>query len=166
MRRRARKRDFRGGSISGFFNIIDVDRSFIDERLSAQSGVQKEFEAIIAAVIGGCLLTGGYGSAIGAFIGAIIFQNLMAGGKELQQTFGRAGRHGLTKTQRRLARAAPTPTDISFAASKDDPSAPLAKKAESSRLGGCRKYFGMNIPLLIIFGTFVTRTDVARAGPA
>jgi simple sugar transport system permease protein len=39
----------------------------------ARRGVQKEFEAIIAAVIGGCLLTGGYGSAIGAFIGAIIF---------------------------------------------------------------------------------------------
>ncbi len=36
-------------------------------------GGQKEFEAIIAAVIGGCLLTGGYGSAIGALIGAIIF---------------------------------------------------------------------------------------------
>jgi simple sugar transport system permease protein len=39
----------------------------------ARRGVQKEFEAIIAAVIGGCLLTGGYGSAIGAFVGAIIF---------------------------------------------------------------------------------------------
>ena len=39
----------------------------------ARRGFQKEFEAIIAAVIGGCLLTGGYGSAIGAFIGAIIF---------------------------------------------------------------------------------------------
>jgi simple sugar transport system permease protein len=39
----------------------------------ARRGLQKEFEAIIAAVIGGCLLTGGYGSAIGAFIGAIIF---------------------------------------------------------------------------------------------
>lgn len=36
-------------------------------------GDQKEFEAIIAAVIGGCLLTGGYGSAIGAFLGAVIF---------------------------------------------------------------------------------------------
>ena len=36
-------------------------------------GNQKEFEAVIAAVIGGCLLTGGYGSAIGAVIGAIIF---------------------------------------------------------------------------------------------
>jgi len=39
----------------------------------ARRGAQKEFEAVIAAVIGGCLLTGGYGSAIGAFFGAIIF---------------------------------------------------------------------------------------------
>ncbi|MGH6945808.1 MAG: ABC transporter permease [Kiloniellales bacterium] len=39
----------------------------------ARRGFQKEFEAIIAAVIGGCLLTGGYGSAIGAFFGATIF---------------------------------------------------------------------------------------------
>ncbi len=36
-------------------------------------GTQKEFEAIIAAVIGGCLLSGGYGSAIGAAFGALIF---------------------------------------------------------------------------------------------
>ncbi len=39
----------------------------------ARRGFQKEFEAIIASVIGGCLLTGGYGSAIGTFFGAIIF---------------------------------------------------------------------------------------------
>jgi simple sugar transport system permease protein len=37
------------------------------------AGLQKEFEAIIAAVIGGCLLTGGYGSVIGASLGALIF---------------------------------------------------------------------------------------------
>ncbi|WP_119300402.1 ABC transporter permease [Dongia deserti] len=36
-------------------------------------GLQKEFEAIIAVVIGGTLLTGGYGSAIGAMFGALIF---------------------------------------------------------------------------------------------
>ena len=36
-------------------------------------GTQKEFEAIIAVVIGGTLLTGGYGSAVGAMFGALIF---------------------------------------------------------------------------------------------
>jgi simple sugar transport system permease protein len=36
-------------------------------------GFQREFEAIIAAVIGGCLLTGGYGSVIGAAFGALTF---------------------------------------------------------------------------------------------
>jgi simple sugar transport system permease protein len=36
-------------------------------------GILKEFEAIIAVVIGGALLTGGYGSVIGAALGAIIF---------------------------------------------------------------------------------------------
>ncbi len=42
-------------------------------------GLLKEFEAIIAAVIGGCLLTGGYGSAIGAMFGAIIFGTVQMG---------------------------------------------------------------------------------------
>lgn len=45
----------------------------------ARRGFQKEFEAIIAAVIGGSLLTGGYGSAIGAFFGAIIFGMVLIG---------------------------------------------------------------------------------------
>lgn len=36
-------------------------------------GQGKEFEAIVAAVVGGVLLTGGYGSAIGAMFGALIF---------------------------------------------------------------------------------------------
>ena len=40
---------------------------------AADRGLQKEFEAIIAAVIGGCLLTGGFGSIIGASLGALIF---------------------------------------------------------------------------------------------
>lgn len=40
---------------------------------AADRGLQKEFEAIIAAVIGGCLLTGGFGSVIGAALGAVIF---------------------------------------------------------------------------------------------
>jgi simple sugar transport system permease protein len=45
----------------------------------AQRGSQKEFHAIIAAVIGGSLLTGGYGSAIGAFFGSIIFGMVVIG---------------------------------------------------------------------------------------
>lgn len=40
---------------------------------AADRGLQKEFEAIIAAVIGGTLLTGGYGSVVGAAFGALIF---------------------------------------------------------------------------------------------
>jgi simple sugar transport system permease protein len=36
-------------------------------------GTGQEFVAIIAVVIGGTLLTGGYGSAIGAVFGALIF---------------------------------------------------------------------------------------------
>jgi simple sugar transport system permease protein len=35
-------------------------------------GEQKELQAIASAVIGGCLLTGGYGSVFGATIGALI----------------------------------------------------------------------------------------------
>jgi simple sugar transport system permease protein len=42
-------------------------------------GLLKEFEAIIASVIGGCLLTGGYGSAIGASFGALIFGTVQMG---------------------------------------------------------------------------------------
>lgn len=44
-----------------------------------QRGVLKEFEAIIATVIGGTLLTGGYGSAVGAALGALIFGTVQAG---------------------------------------------------------------------------------------
>jgi simple sugar transport system permease protein len=40
---------------------------------AADRGMLKEFEAIIAAVIGGSLLTGGYGSVIGACLGALVF---------------------------------------------------------------------------------------------
>ena len=40
---------------------------------AADRGLLKEFEAIISVVIGGALLTGGYGSIIGAALGALIF---------------------------------------------------------------------------------------------
>jgi simple sugar transport system permease protein len=41
--------------------------------VQANQGIGAEFQYIIAAVIGGCLLTGGFGSAVGAAIGALIF---------------------------------------------------------------------------------------------
>ncbi|MEJ2855361.1 MULTISPECIES: ABC transporter permease [unclassified Saccharothrix] len=41
--------------------------------VQANQGITLEFQFIIAAVIGGCLLTGGFGSAVGAAIGALIF---------------------------------------------------------------------------------------------
>ncbi len=39
----------------------------------ADRGLLKEFEAIISVVIGGALLTGGYGSVVGAALGALVF---------------------------------------------------------------------------------------------
>jgi simple sugar transport system permease protein len=41
--------------------------------IQANAGFGLELTYIVAAVIGGCLLTGGYGSVIGATIGALIF---------------------------------------------------------------------------------------------
>ena len=42
-------------------------------------GLLKEFEAIIAVVVGGTLLAGGYGSAIGGMFGALIFGTVSLG---------------------------------------------------------------------------------------
>jgi simple sugar transport system permease protein len=41
--------------------------------IQAQAGFGQELIYIVAAVIGGCLLTGGYGSVVGASLGALIF---------------------------------------------------------------------------------------------
>lgn len=46
---------------------------FLFNTIQTSEGVGNEFVYIIAAVVGGCLLTGGYGSAVGAAIGALIF---------------------------------------------------------------------------------------------
>lgn len=46
---------------------------------AADRGLMKEFEAIIAVVIGGTLLTGGYGTVIGAALGALIFGVIQQG---------------------------------------------------------------------------------------
>jgi simple sugar transport system permease protein len=41
--------------------------------VQANTGIGLELTYIVAAVIGGCLLTGGYGSVVGASLGALIF---------------------------------------------------------------------------------------------
>ncbi|MEU8520113.1 ABC transporter permease [Streptomyces sp. NBC_01216] len=46
---------------------------FSFEVVQSGEGVGNELIYIIAAVIGGCLITGGYGSAIGSAVGALIF---------------------------------------------------------------------------------------------
>ncbi|GAA4670729.1 ABC transporter permease [Streptomyces youssoufiensis] len=46
---------------------------FSFDTVQSGEGVGNELLYIIAAVIGGCLMTGGYGSAIGAAVGALIF---------------------------------------------------------------------------------------------
>jgi len=54
---------------AALLGIINVVRF---KSMQAGQGVGEEFTYIIAAVVGGCLLTGGFGSAIGAAIGASI----------------------------------------------------------------------------------------------
>ncbi len=53
--------------------ILGMHNLFAFDTVQSGEGVGNEFLYIIAAVIGGCLLTGGYGSAIGGAIGAFIF---------------------------------------------------------------------------------------------
>lgn len=53
--------------------FVGMHLLFSFDTVQSGEGVGNEFLYIIAAVIGGCLLTGGYGSAIGPVIGAFIF---------------------------------------------------------------------------------------------
>lgn len=53
--------------------LVGIMRTLESRGMTSAGGVGEEFEFIIAAVIGGCLLTGGYGSVIGAALGALIF---------------------------------------------------------------------------------------------
>lgn len=46
---------------------------FTTSTVQSNTGVGQEFIYIICAVVGGCLMTGGYGSAIGAALGALIY---------------------------------------------------------------------------------------------
>ncbi|MCW2566612.1 MAG: inner-rane translocator, partial [Mycobacterium sp.] len=58
------------GFLAWFYGM---HRLFAFSTVQSGEGVGQEFLYIIAAVVGGCLLTGGYGSALGSAIGALIF---------------------------------------------------------------------------------------------
>ncbi|MGU3431642.1 ABC transporter permease [Actinomycetes bacterium M1A6_2h] len=53
--------------------FVGMHLLFAFNTVQSGQGVGNEFLYIIAAVIGGCLLTGGFGTAVGALIGAFIF---------------------------------------------------------------------------------------------
>jgi simple sugar transport system permease protein len=53
--------------------FVGMHLLFAFNTVQSGQGIGNEFFYIIAAVVGGCLLTGGYGTAIGAAIGAFIF---------------------------------------------------------------------------------------------
>lgn len=53
--------------------FVGMHLLFAFNTVQSGQGIGNEFFYIIAAVIGGCLLTGGYGTAVGAAIGAFIF---------------------------------------------------------------------------------------------
>jgi simple sugar transport system permease protein len=55
------------GWVVGCCNILRFDG------VQANQGIGLEFQYIVAAVVGGCLLTGGFGSVVGAAIGALTF---------------------------------------------------------------------------------------------
>ena len=53
--------------------VVGMLSLFKTTTAQSTTGVGQEFVYIICAVVGGCLLTGGYGSAIGAMLGALIY---------------------------------------------------------------------------------------------
>jgi ribose/xylose/arabinose/galactoside ABC-type transport system permease subunit len=53
--------------------LVGILLAFRLNTIQAGTGNGEEFEYIIAAVVGGTLLTGGFGTALGAAIGALIF---------------------------------------------------------------------------------------------
>ena len=62
--------------MAGFLGMIFVLGAGVSDPLA---GDFRELHAIAAAVIGGCALTGGYGTVIGAVLGALIFSIVQIG---------------------------------------------------------------------------------------
>jgi simple sugar transport system permease protein len=62
---------FMGVALMAWFSGMHLLFAF--DSVQSGEGEGNEFFYIICAVVGGCLLTGGYGSAVGAAVGALIF---------------------------------------------------------------------------------------------
>jgi simple sugar transport system permease protein len=77
---------------AGLVGIISFTQAY---SAVSEQGVGYEFYYIIAAVVGGCLLTGGYGSAVGAALGACIigmaFQGVIYAGWDSSWDFAFLG---------------------------------------------------------------------------
>lgn len=59
--------------------IVGMHFLFEYNTVQSAAGLGNEFIYIIAAVIGGCLLTGGYGSIVGAAVGSLIYGMTLLG---------------------------------------------------------------------------------------
>ena len=64
---------------SGVATLMGVITAFDLRSIQAKEGIGLEFIFIICAVVGGCLLTGGYGSVIGTFFGAAMLGMVQLG---------------------------------------------------------------------------------------
>lgn len=59
--------------------LVGMLNLFKTTTVQSTTGVGQEFIFIICAVVGGCLLTGGYGSPVGAAFGALIYGMVQQG---------------------------------------------------------------------------------------
>lgn len=62
---------FMGTAVSA--SIVAVLSAVLVDQAQIGTGTGLEFQAAVAAVIGGCLISGGYGSPLGAALGALLF---------------------------------------------------------------------------------------------
>jgi simple sugar transport system permease protein len=84
---------FMGTAFAGW--LVGMCALFKTSSVQSIAGVGQEFFFIICAVVGGCLLTGGYGSAVGAALGALIYgmvaQGIVYEGWDSDWTFAVVG---------------------------------------------------------------------------
>ena len=64
---------------SGVAALMGIIEALELRSMQSQEGIGLEFIFIICAVVGGCLLTGGYGSVIGTFFGAAMLGMVQLG---------------------------------------------------------------------------------------